>query len=142
MEDVLKKWEILIQAALLRTKMAMGRVRSGNTAPKAVVAEDRVKQSKVLISDYIDDRLIRSGLNTKKRKVTRGTLSSIKESVPERKNVSLNTLRSLVDKRNEADSENELSVEDVSKVLICVGEYLELPCNVVHSMLVSSGMAK
>lgn len=93
MEDVLKKWEVVIQAALLRTKMAMGRVRSNSSAPPPVVAEDIMKQCKVLTSDYIDDRLIRSGLNAKKRKVTRNTLSSIKESVPERKNVSIHTLR-------------------------------------------------
>merc|ERR1719378_853744 len=111
----------------------MGRYRNGNSSPQAVVAEDIIKQCKILTSDYIDDRLIRSGLNAKKRKVTRTTLSSIKETVPERKDVSITTLRSLVDKRNEGDSENQLSVEDVSKVLICVGEYLELRHNGLYT---------
>ena len=87
----MKRWEILIQATLLRARMAMGRVHHNETP--VVVAEDIMKQCKILTSDYIDDRLIRSGLNAKKRKVTRNTLSSIKESVPERKDVSLHTLR-------------------------------------------------
>ena len=133
MGDAVKKWEVLIQAALLRTKMAMGGVRNRNTKPKTVAAKDIMKQSKVLTNDYIDDRLIRSGLNTKKWKVTKGTLSSINETVPERSNVSLHTLRNLVDQRNEADSENDLPVEDISKVLICVGEYLELRHNGLYT---------
>lgn len=38
-----------------------------------------------------------------------------------------------MDKRNDTDSENELSVEDVSKVVICVGEYLELRHNGLYT---------
>jgi len=131
MDDVFKKWEVVIQAALLRAKMAMGRVRSGSQIP-IIDKEDIVKQSKVLITDYIDDRLIRSGLNMKQRKVTASTLYTIKENSSERKNVTIQTLQGLLDKRNDSDRPT-LSVEDVSKVLICVGEYLELRHNGLYT---------
>ena len=62
-----KKWEVLIQAAILRAKMAVGRVKHKHGVP--IEKEDIVKDAKALVNDYIEDRLIRSGLNMKSRKV-------------------------------------------------------------------------
>ena len=129
MEEAFKKWEVVIQAAILRTKMAMGRVRHKNGV--IVCKEDIIREAKILSNDYIEDRLIRSGLNTKTRKVTPSTLHSIRE-VPERKNVTMQTLQQLLDKRND-EEQPKLAVEDVSKVLICVGEYLELRHNGLYT---------
>ena len=128
MEEVFKKWEVVIQTAVLHAKMAMGR---GNKNNGLVSMDELLKETKKLSSDYIEDRLIRSGLNMKQRKITPSTLNSIRE-VPERKNVTIQTLQGLLDKRNDVE-QSKLSVEDVSKVLICVGEYLELRHNGLYT---------
>lgn len=129
MQEAFKRWEVIIQAAILRAKMAMGSVRIKNGS--GIDKEDIMKDARILTNDYIEDRLIRSGLNMKTRKVS--TLYSIRE-VPERKNVSMQTLNQLLDKRNDVESDDSnLTVEDVSKVLICVGEYLELRHNGLYT---------
>jgi len=128
MEESFKKWETVIQAALLRTKMAVTRTQTVKTSDVMVNKDDLIKQSRVLTNEYIDDRLIRSGLNMKQRKLS----ASFNENSPGRQNMTMTILQELLDKRNNAE-QDPLSVDDVSKILICVGEYLELRHNGLYT---------
>ena len=80
MEDVYKRWEVVVQAAVLRTKIAVNRVRSSTTTTTktpAITEDELTRQTRHLVNDYVDDRLIRSGLNMKQRIVSSSSSSSL-----------------------------------------------------------------
>jgi len=143
MQDIYKRWEVVSHAALLRAKLAMKRVRKNSQSERNNHTNQNdaefVKQTKTLVKEYIDDRLTRSGLYMKQRILSTvastSSLYAIKEhNAIERHTTTIQALQRLLDKRNNIHNDNEaLTIDDVSKVLICVGEYLEMRHNGLYT---------
>jgi len=127
------------------------RFLSGKAATPSVDIGEINDQTRALVNDYIEDRLIRAGLNMKRRKIlsenaasssspslisairskstpeeeisTTNPMLSLKHKMPSISLASLEVVR-LAEKRNNI-SGSQINTEDISKVLLYVGENLE-----------------
>lgn len=95
------------------------RRRKGNGAP--ITKDAIMRDAKILTSDYVEDRLIRSGLSLKKRKLPPTSSRDIPEKTSKVKVSSLEYF--VIDKSEKTLAPH--TIENTSKVLVCVGEYLE-----------------
>ena len=119
--------ELLYRQLSLRLKIAMKQNEPVVEMPKEQIISD----AKILCNEYIDDRLIRSGLNLKQRKITQSSKDSrddtslISNKSKSEQVASLEVFQILSEKRH-ASGGCGLTIDDMCKVLLYVGEVLEL----------------
>lgn len=132
MNESLKDWGVLAyHYTLLRLKGAMN---SSCKKDQNVTRDSVIQDAKTLCSEYIDDRLIRSGLNLKQRKITPASSFTRDEDMVSRsmnlstksseRQVSSEAIQILTEKRY-ASGGCALTIDDLSKVLLYIGEVLE-----------------
>lgn len=124
----LRQFTLKLKKALNYTK----RCRHEDTKTR----DEIVNETRALAQDYIDDRLIRSGLHLKQRKISQSTaklgnkddhaiLSSRLNIVIKAEKVASNEAIQIMSEKRHSPQGCLLTIDDLSKVLMYVGEALE-----------------
>lgn len=133
--SVIEKTELKLRAFMLNLRIAMNRTRC--RAERSKTKDEIINDSHILSNDYVDDRLIRSGLNFKQRKISQAAskfsskddptiLSSHLNIAAKPENVaSMEAIKIMTEKRHSPEG-CLLTTDDLSKVLMYVGEALEV----------------
>lgn len=153
--SIIEKGEFTFRQIMLQFQVVMNRARYGRL-DGLKTKDEIVNESRVLSNDYMDDRLIRSGLNFKQRKISQPAPPQPKYTVLNGRikneqpvhNVNTNN-RLIMTARNEKAATIEavrimaekrhspngclLTVDDLSKILMYVGEALEVKHPTVYT---------
>ena len=130
----MSKGKLTYQMLILRLRLAINNKNDPNA--EEITKEEVINDARSLCSDYVEDRLIRSGLNLKHRKITpTSSIGSRTEeydiscrlnlTVKSERLASLEALQILTERRHSSDG-CKLTIDDISKVSMYVGECLEL----------------
>jgi len=147
---LIEKGELTFRQIILHLRIAMNRVRYSRL-DEIKNKDEIVNEARVLSSDYMDDRLIRSGLNFKQRKISQSTAKFMQanggkdEFNSSTKHHALNGINcnrlNVISKADKAATIEAvkimaekrhsprgclLTIDDLSKVLMYVGEALEV----------------
>lgn len=134
--SILEKSELKLRAFMLNLRIAMNRTRC--RAERAKTKDEIINDSRILSNDYVDDRLIRSGLNFKQRKISQAAskMGNSKDeptvvsghlniAVKPENIASMEAIQIMTEKRHSPEG-CLLTIDDLSKVLMYVGEALEV----------------
>eukprot|EP00111_Clytia_hemisphaerica_P024325 TCONS_00071749-protein len=153
MPSLIEKGQFTFKQMLLQFQIAMNRARYGRL-DGSKSRDEIISEAQILSNDYMDDRLIRSGLNFKQRKISQSTKHLLKgqkggsnsKSVDElypnsnrlnsmaksEKAATIEAVRIMAEKRHSPNG-CLLTMDDLSKVLMYVGEALEVKHPTVYT---------
>lgn len=159
--SIYEKGEHTFQQIMLQFQVVMNRARYGRL-DELKTKEEILNDARVLSSDYMDDRLIRSGLNFKPRKISQqapkkyhyvanglgggrikdeeaenshnnnNNINRLNLTVRNEKAANIEAVKIMAEKRHSPDG-CLLTVDDLSKILIYVGEALEVKHPTVYT---------
>lgn len=142
--SLVEKGELTFRQLFLQVQIAINRARHGGSEEMKSKMEI-INDTCILADDYVDDRLIRSGLNFKQRKISQpskvinaktllrvndktnffNSKNQLNALTKSEKVATIEAVRILAEKRH-SPSGCLLTIDDISKVLLYVGETLEV----------------
>ena len=152
--SIIEKGEFTFRQIMLQFQVVMNRARYGRL-DELKTKDEIINESRVLSNDYMDDRLIRSGLNFKQRKIsqpapqqqkyivsngrikdeqiiTNNNNNRLNMAARNEKAATIEAVRIMAEKRHSPKG-CLLTVDDLSKILMYVGEALEVKHPTVYT---------